>query len=98
MPATQIAVAAEIARLPGGIPVLDGIALGYIGPDMMMPLGSALAATLGVVLLFWHRMVALVRSLLRRLRGRGTASSETASSETVGSETVGSGKGDPQAR
>jgi hypothetical protein len=32
----------------------------------LLPLASILAAVVGVLLLFWHRGVALVRKLLRR--------------------------------
>jgi hypothetical protein len=34
----------------------------YIGPETLMPVGSALAAILGVLLIFWRRTVATVRS------------------------------------
>jgi hypothetical protein len=32
----------------------------YIGPDQIMPLTSVLSAIVGVVLMFWNRIVALV--------------------------------------
>lgn len=35
--------------------------LAYVGPETLMPLASALAAIGGILLLFWHRLVALVR-------------------------------------
>jgi hypothetical protein len=34
----------------------------YIGPDVMLPLTSALAAIAGVLLMFWQRVVGLLRS------------------------------------
>ncbi len=33
----------------------------YIGPDQFLPLASALGAILGVLLMWWHRFVDLVR-------------------------------------
>ena len=39
--------------------------LAYIGPDIFLPLTSALAAVVGVVLMFWQRFVGWVRSLWR---------------------------------
>ena len=37
----------------------------YIGPETMLPLASALAAIGGVLLVFWHRFVGLLRKLWR---------------------------------
>lgn len=34
----------------------------YIGPETIMPLASAAAAVAGVVLMFWRRVVGVVRS------------------------------------
>jgi len=39
----------------------------YIGPETMLPLASALAAIGGVLLIFWQRLVALIRKLWRVL-------------------------------
>ena len=33
----------------------------YIGPETLMPLASALAAVVGVLLMFWRKTVAIVR-------------------------------------
>jgi hypothetical protein len=41
------------------------IILLYIGPETMLPLASALAAIAGVLLMFWHRFVALIRKVWR---------------------------------
>jgi undecaprenyl pyrophosphate phosphatase UppP len=47
-------------------------AVAYIGPDQMLPLTSALGAIVGVLLMFWHRVVAWMRKgwqfCLRKLR------------------------------
>lgn len=55
------------APVPGplGAPLLL-----YIGPDLLLPLTSALAAGLGVVLMFWNRLVARVRVWWRMLLRR----------------------------
>ncbi len=39
----------------------------YMGPDTMMPLASALAAIIGTLLMFWHRLVGWVRRAYRGL-------------------------------
>lgn len=33
----------------------------YVGPDQLLPLASTLGAAVGVLLLVWHRVVALGR-------------------------------------
>lgn len=38
----------------------------YIGPDVFLPLTSALAAIAGVLLMFWQRIVGLVGRLFGR--------------------------------
>ena len=38
----------------------------YIGPDVFLPLTSALAAIGGVILMFWQRIVSLVGRLFGR--------------------------------
>ena len=35
----------------------------YLGPEVMMPLASALAAIVGVLLMFWRRTVGALRSV-----------------------------------
>jgi hypothetical protein len=40
----------------------------YIGPDVFLPLTSALAAILGVLLLFWQKVTALAGRLWRMIR------------------------------
>ena len=37
----------------------------YIGPDVFLPITSAFAAVVGVVLMFWHRLLTLGRKLFR---------------------------------
>lgn len=43
----------------------------YIGPDLLLPFTSAIAAALGVVLMFWRRLTGWVRNLWRTLFRRG---------------------------
>jgi hypothetical protein len=45
----------------------------YLGPDTVMPLASALAAVVGVAVMFWHKTVGAFKSAFRwmgRLVGR----------------------------
>lgn len=42
----------------------------YIGPDVFLPLTSALAAIMGVLLLFWQKVTALVGRLWRMIARR----------------------------
>ena len=46
------------------------IILLYIGPETMLPLASALAAIGGVLLMFWHRFVGLLRKFWRLIVGK----------------------------
>ena len=39
----------------------------YIGPDLLLPFTSAIAAAVGVVLMFWHRLTGWVRSVWRMI-------------------------------
>jgi hypothetical protein len=41
-------------------------ALFYMDPGSLMPVGSAAAAVIGVLLMFWHRIVRTVRRVLGR--------------------------------
>ena len=40
----------------------------YIGPDVLMPVASAIAAAVGFLLMFWHRTVAFVKRILFAIR------------------------------
>lgn len=42
----------------------------YIGPDALMPIASLFAAIAGFVLMFWRRLVGMVKFLMQRLTGR----------------------------
>ena len=39
----------------------------YIGPDLLLPFTSAIAAVVGVLLMFWHRLTGWVRSVWRMI-------------------------------
>jgi len=45
--------------------VLPWATLLYIGPDVFLPLASALAAVAGVAMMFWQRLVGWMRALWR---------------------------------
>ena len=40
----------------------------YIGPDVLMPVASAIAAVAGFLLMFWHRTVTFVRRVALAIR------------------------------
>ena len=42
----------------------------YLGPEVVAPVLSALAAVGGVLLMFWRRVVAGTRALLRFVTGK----------------------------
>jgi len=42
----------------------------YLGPEVVAPILSALAAVGGVLLMFWRRVVAGTRALFRLVTGR----------------------------
>ena len=54
-------------------PTLNSFTVGYVSPDQMLPLMSALGAVFGVLLIIWHRFLAMVRKCwqwcLARLQG-----------------------------
>ena len=45
----------------------------YVGPDLMLPLTSALAAIAGVLLMFWQRFVGALRSVCNLFSQRNKA-------------------------
>jgi undecaprenyl pyrophosphate phosphatase UppP len=47
--------------------------LAYAGPDQVMTVTSGLASIIGVLLIFWHKVVAMFRKLVSRIRGTSTA-------------------------
>ena len=42
---------------------LPNVIVLYVGPDQLLPLASALGAAVGVLLMVWHRVVALGRRM-----------------------------------
>ena len=49
----------------------------YIGPETILPLTSALAAIVGVLLLVWHRVVELIRKTWWLCTGKAQSASKT---------------------
>ena len=48
----------------------------YLGPDAALPFASAIAAVVGVAVMFWHRTVGVFKGVARwmgRLVGRKTS-------------------------
>lgn len=50
----------------------------YAGPDQVMTVTSGLASILGVLLIFWHKVVAVFSTVIRRIRGIPTSSAAPA--------------------
>ncbi|HEU4563505.1 MAG TPA: hypothetical protein VFS05_02610 [Gemmatimonadaceae bacterium] len=42
----------------------------YIGPDTLMPVASAFAAIAGVILMFWRRVVDVVKLMASKITRR----------------------------
>ena len=42
----------------------------YIGPDVLMPIGSVIAAVVGFVLMFWRRLVGMFHAVTAKLTGK----------------------------
>jgi hypothetical protein len=60
-----------IVQLPQEVPpTLVLWVLLYIGPEAFLPLTSAIAAIVGVVLMFWNRVVGLARKIWLMVTGR----------------------------
>ncbi len=55
---------------PDGQPALVAWVLLYIGPEAFLPLTSAIAAIVGVVLMFWNRVVGFARKIFLMVTGR----------------------------
>jgi hypothetical protein len=51
-------IASDVARNP-----LWQLVVLYIGPDLILPITSAFAAAAGVALMFWQRLLEVVRRL-----------------------------------
>lgn len=59
----------NLVRLVLHLLTIETFILAYFGPDTIMPLGSALAAGIGIFLMFWQRGVRFVKSAIRRFSG-----------------------------
>ena len=60
-----------IVQLPPDVqPALLTWVLLYIGPEAFLPLTSAIAAIVGVVMMFWNRVVGLARKVWLMVTGR----------------------------
>ena len=42
----------------------------YVGPDVLMPVASAVAAVVGFLLMFWRRVVNFFRATGQKVAGR----------------------------
>ena len=66
----------SVMKGQGGLLLL----LGYIGPDVFLPVTSALAAIAGVLLMFWQKIVGFVMRLFGRHQRTETETPVTKSS------------------
>jgi hypothetical protein len=44
----------------------------YLGPDLLMPIASGLAAVFGFALMFWKRIIGGIKTGFRTVRGKKT--------------------------
>jgi hypothetical protein len=58
---------------------IHSLVLLYLGPETIMPIGSFLAAAVGIVLIFWRQAMAMVRNSFRRVLGRKSQTSDSSS-------------------
>ena len=64
-------VAGLVARVTGPLPwVLETPILLYLGPETILPLGSAIAALVGFILIFWRTFAGIVRRSFYKITGR----------------------------
>ncbi len=55
--------------------------LGYMGPQTVLPLASAIAAIIGVILIFWRFLTGLVRKFFKFLFRRKDQDTDSISVE-----------------
>lgn len=53
----------DVNQLLSPLSNLNGMIILYLGPDTTLPLASALAAIVGMLLIVWQRAVALARKV-----------------------------------
>ena len=53
----------------------------YVGPEQIMPLTSLLGAAIGIVLMFWNRVVGLTRRAWTYLAGKTSSHPSAAKAE-----------------
>ena len=46
------------------------VALLYVGPDQMLPIVSTVGGLVGILMIWWNRVVALAQKATRHLRGK----------------------------
>lgn len=79
------AAAESLPWLPASAPVF----VAYLGPNTVLPLASALAASIGIVLVFWRYIVGLVRKVFRAVF---KSKEQVSTADQAGSETQTSGQ------
>jgi hypothetical protein len=56
--------------IPESVRTLGTTVVLYVTPDQILPLTSALGALIGLLLMFWHRAIAVVRKVWQLLFNR----------------------------
>jgi len=54
----------------------------YAGPDQVMTVTSGLASIIGMLLIFWHKVVAAFGKVVNKFRGRPTVPPVTSQKDT----------------
>jgi hypothetical protein len=61
LPAVTVALSLLVPGEPPAGSTLTGLPLLYISPDQILPVTSILSGALGVVLMFWNRLIGFFR-------------------------------------
>ncbi len=59
----------------------------YVGPETLLPLTSALAAIVGILLMVWHRVVGLIRKARQFCMNKFQSRLQSTHTDRLGSDT-----------
>lgn len=68
----NLMLAIGTSLVPGDSPLADTVFL-YLGPETTLPLASALAAIIGVLLIFWRRALVVASKIFRAVKSRASS-------------------------
>jgi hypothetical protein len=49
----------------------------YVGPDQMMPIASILATVMGFLMIFWNKLIGVLRRIFGRSKPAGESTAST---------------------